>query len=399
MPSINREFWALPVFAGISLAYAAWSREPVLWFLFYLCLVCMALALIYRVRNWERVTVTRSFRRAENVLEAGSDLRIVLHAHVQGFLPWPWLELRDNLPRGLERQLQGKPGGHMAWGRRGSVQYVPYVLLNLPRGIYRWEAVRIFSGDPLGLVSFQNRIVLPDQLVVYPRTVELSALNFFPRQLEGTMATRRAFSQGASQLVGIRDYRPGDRLSLIHWKSTAKTGKLQTKEFDPLVMNSSLLILDCSTDAWDSGQDSAFEEAVSAAASLAKAALFHGMPFRFRSNFERRQEELRVSTQAEFYQLLLYLAAIAPVGRSLLSQSLYQELFVQDSNIIIITSSRGEEVKEILYRLSARGNAVTVIQVDQGQGNDAPRPHPGFAHKVFRIKKVEDLSPVQGKRM
>lgn len=398
MPSLNRQFWLLPIFAGTALAYAGWSDESLLWFFFYLCLACMALALLYRARNWKTVTVTRSFRSAENILEAGSDLRIVLLAQVKGYLPWPWLELRDELPRTLEKHILGKSGGHLVWARKGSVQYVPYFLKNLPRGIHHWGSVRLSSGDPLGLVSFQDRIDLSNQLVVYPRTVELKGQHFFPLRVEGAAAARKAVNQGTTQLVGIRDYRPGDRLSLIHWKSTAKTGKLQTKEFDTLLLNSSLLFLDCSADAWAGEADSAFEEAVSAAASLAKAALLQRIPLRFCSNVGWKSLELEVVSQAQYYQLLLRLAAIAPTGKGLLSKSLYRELFIQDSNVIVITSGQGEEIMEILYRLSARGNAVTVIQVTQKARTELLSPRPGSALKLIRIQRAKDLNPSQGKR-
>lgn len=395
MSSLNREFWLLPIFAGISLAFAAWSEEPILWFLFYLCLGCIALALVYKLRNWKLVTLTRTFSISGNILEAGSDLRVLLYARVRGIWPWPWLELKDNIPRSLEKHLSGKSSGHLAWPRRGSEQYVPYTLRAVPRGIHPWGAVQLSSADPLGLVSFHDHIELQDHLVVYPRTVELRAMNFFPRRVEGTVTARKARNQEATQLVGIRDYQPGDRLSLIHWKSTAKTGELQTKEFDPLLMNSSLLVLDCSQDAWD---PEPFEEAVSVTASLAKAALFQRIPLRFRTNSGRRHEEIIVSTQDDYFHLLLRLARITPVASHLLSQSLYRELFIQDSNVILVTSGRSEEIKGILFRLSTRGNAVTVIQVDQEPTTELVRPRPGSALKLFNIKEAKDLSPHQRKR-
>lgn len=397
MPNINREFWALPIFAGISLAYATWLEEPVLWFLVYLCLGCIALAMLYRWRNWKLVKLTRSFRSEEKILEAGSDLRIVLWAETTSYLPWPWLELRDNLPGTLEKHLVGQAGGHMVWARRGSVQYTSYTLKNLPRGIHNWDSVWVNSGDPLGLISYRGKIQESNQLVVYPKTVELGPLNFFPRRIEGAVMAKKAVNQGATQFVGIREYRPGDRLSLIHWKSTAKTSQLQSKEFDPLLMNSSLIILDCSADAWQRDHDPDFEEAVSVAASLVKAALLQRIPVRFRSNYGNKNEQLSVSNQSDYFRLLLHLAAIAPTGRSLLSQSLYGEIFIQDSNVVIVTSGRGEEVREILYRISARGNAVTVITVNSQAGN-GPRPRLGQSLNMLRISKAEDLSPGQGKK-
>jgi len=66
--------------------------------------------------------------------------------------------------------------------------------------------------------------------------------------------------------------------------------------------------------------------------------------------------------------------------------------------VVIVTSGRGEEVREILYRISARGNAVTVITVNSQAGN-SPRPRLGQSLNMLRISKAEDLSPGQGKRM
>lgn len=392
MATVNREFWVLPIFAGISLTYAAWLMEPVLWFLMYLCLACMILAVAYRWRNWQLITVARTFRTKNYIMEAGANLLVVLRAETSSLLPWPWLELRDSLPRTLEKNITGVSGGHMVWARKGAVQHTSYMLKNLPRGVHTWDTVSINSGDPLGLITYQGRVKMPGQIVVYPRTVELQARYFFPRRAEGSAMARKTLTQGLTQLVGVRDYRPGDRLSLIHWKSTAKTNQLYSKEFEPLLMNSSLVVLDCSADAWKPGHDPAFEEAVSVAASLIKAALLQRIPARFHSNHGKRHEQLAVASQTEYFQMLLLMASIAPTGRRLLSQSLYRELFVQDSNVIIVSSGQGEEMTDILYRLSARGNSVTVIRVNGHTDSTQPRA-PG-AMNVLNITKAEELNPL-----
>lgn len=388
MANINREFWALPVFAGLSLVYALWLEEPILWFLVYLCLACMALALVYRWRDWRQISVSRSFRTDQQIVEAGGSLRVVLWAEVLGRLPWPWLELQDSLPPVLENKLEGKSGGHMVWAKKGSVQYTAYQINDIPRGVHTWDTVVMKSSDPLGLVSYNGRIKIPNQLVVYPRTIELQALNFFPRRVDGSVRAKRIINQGLTQLMGIREYRHGDRLSLIHWKSTAKTNQLYSKEFEPLQMDSSLVVLDCTIGVWKRGFDPAFEEAVTVAASLVKAAMFRGIPVRFYSNHGKGREEVAVASQAEYYQLLLHLAAINPSGRRLLSQGLYKELFVQDNNVVIVTSGAGENLGGILHHLAARGNAVSVIQVGDQSDSDPGKPLP---YKVFRITKAEDL--------
>lgn len=389
MAGINRQFWGLPIFAGLSLAYALWLKESILWFLVYICLACMVLAMVYRWRNWRQISVSRSFKTDDYIIEAGGKLRVVLWAEVLSRLPWPWLELRDNLPSALERNLVGKSGGYMAWAKKGSVQYATYMIKDIPRGIHTWDTVMINSGDPLGLVSYSGRLKIPKQLVVYPRTIELPVLNFFPRRVDGSVRAKKIYNQGLTELMGVRDYRWGDRLSLIHWKSTAKTNQLYSKEFEPLQMDSSLIVLDCTIGSWKRGEDPAFEEAVTVGASLAKAAALQGIPARFYSNHGKGREQLAVSSKAEYNQLLLHLAAIAPTGRYLLSQGLYRELFIQDNNVVIVTSGAGENLGAILHHLFARGNAVSVIRVgEETSGSESGRPLP---YKVYNINKAEDL--------
>ena len=66
--------------------------------------------------------------------------------------------------------------------------------------------------------------------------------------------------------MSLRDYRPGDPLRRVHWRSYAKTGEPVVKEFQDEYFTRHALILD--TFAVPGG-DEAFEEAVSVAASFA----------------------------------------------------------------------------------------------------------------------------------
>jgi len=395
LASVNREFWALPVFAGISLAYASWLNEPVLWFLVYLCLACMALAMLYRWRSWESIQVVRSFYTAKVVIEAGVDIKVILKVKTFSRLPWPWLELEDNLPPALTRNLWvGKPGGITVWTRQGALRYIEYNLVGLPRGIHNWDTVTVNSGDPLGLVSYEGRTKTSSQLVVYPRTIKLQAMNFFPRRVDGTVSAKRSLNHDFSQLVGIREYRPGDKLSLIHWKSTAKTNQLQTKEFAPFLMDSSLVVLDCSIGSWKPGYNPSFEEAITISASLVKAAWLQRIPVRFHSNQGNKNQQFSVASHGEFSRLLLHLATLDTTGRQFLSQSLFREFSNHGSNVVVITSGVGGDLQKMLNRLAARGNAVTVIKVsDQPVKINYQRPKAGGYLNMFSVSKAEDLIP------
>lgn len=391
----------MPLFTCIALLSAAWIHKPLLWFLFYLGLGCVLLAMLFRWRNWSSLEITRSFNTDKTIMEAGSTLMVILRAKVFSLLPWPWLELQDVLPPALARNTNRDPKGNLVWARKGVVQYVTFLVPSLPRGIHQWDTLQYKSGDPLGFVSYHGRINQPAKMLVYPRTIELPTWTFFPRRVEGSVMAKKTFNQSHVQLAGIREYQPGDRLSLIDWKSTAKTGDLLSKEFEPLLMSFSLVVLDCTIDSWKRDFDPAFEEAVTVAASLVKGAVAAHIPTRFHSNYTRQRGQMSITSKADYYTLLGHLAAIASDGRDIITQLLNQELFLRDNNVVVVTSQRTKaKMQQVLRHMSARGNSVTLIMVngvDQPQSNISPRID-GFYTEIF-IDKAEDLIQAREKEV
>ena len=85
----------------------------------------------------------------------------------------------------------------------------------------------------------------------------------------------------SSQVIGTRDYRPGDSLRQIHWRSTARTGELIVKEFADDQDLSLSVVLDLSEDgSLGEGKHSTFETAIRIAASLGYFANHNNLPFR-----------------------------------------------------------------------------------------------------------------------
>ena len=83
----------------------------------------------------------------------------------------------------------------------------------------------------------------------------------------GGEALSNAIGQ-SGEFLGLRDYRPGDALRHIHWKSWAKTGRPIVKEFEDVFFPRYGLVLD---NFAGPGDEDLFEEAVSVAASFASA--------------------------------------------------------------------------------------------------------------------------------
>jgi uncharacterized protein (DUF58 family) len=171
---------------------------------------------------------------------------------------WAWL-IEQN--RRLEIAEHPVPG----LAPRATVQ-VPVTAMPRRRGRARFRGVSVARPDPLGLVRALRTQALPDTLVVLPRRYPLP-----PLELPGTRRYQPggislASSVGDSQeFLSLRDYRPGDPLKRIHWRSWARARKPIVREYqDEFFVRHGLVL-----DTFVPSATELFEEAVSVAASFA----------------------------------------------------------------------------------------------------------------------------------
>ena len=140
-------------------------------------------------------------------------------------------------------------------------------LLPLRRGILRFTGVTVARPDVLGLFRAFRRLSAPQTVLILPKRHPLPpiALPGAMKYQEGGVAL--AASVGSSEeFVALRDYRQGDPLRHIHWRSWARIGKPIVKEFEDEFFVRHALVLDTFT---DEPHNELLEEAVSVAASFA----------------------------------------------------------------------------------------------------------------------------------
>ncbi|MEO6808149.1 MAG: DUF58 domain-containing protein [Isosphaeraceae bacterium] len=102
------------------------------------------------------------------------------------------------------------------------------------RGRYQFEAVDLITRAPFGLLERRLTVASPDDLIVYPTVGQLSR-RWQQAHREATESRRgRRHDRTARQQEyhGLRDYRPGDNLRSIHWRTSARVGQLMVKEFE-----------------------------------------------------------------------------------------------------------------------------------------------------------------------
>src|SRR5260370_4620783 len=80
-----------------------------------------------------------------------------------------------------------------------------------------------------------------------------------------------------SEFYGIREYQPGDPLRRVHWRSSARMGRLAVVEYEHDVSVDLTLVLDARRGSEvGSGADTTLETAVTVTASLARLVLQRG---------------------------------------------------------------------------------------------------------------------------
>ena len=149
--------------------------------------------------------------------------------------------------------------------RPGHTVSQPLDIPGLRRGIVTVGPATTVRSDPIGLLRREHAFEDVHDVYVHPRTVSLPSTSAgLIRDLEGS-PTRRLVDSDMS-FHAIREYAPGDSRRQIHWKSTAKTGRLMVRQYEESRRSRMAVVLGVAEHEYADPDE--FELAVSCAASL-----------------------------------------------------------------------------------------------------------------------------------
>lgn len=315
-------------------------------------------------------------------------------------LPMFLLEINEvtDLPGYSNRVKFSLPsGGSYTWHSRG---------LCPGRGQYRIGSLRAKIYDPLGLFSITSDIAGIKYLNVAPAVIDLPDFKVLPRREPG-MNTRRWFAGEPGQNASrVREYFSGDSLRHIHWHSTAHTGQLMVKEYDPDLTRSYYfddiwIILDLHRDtALGEGEETIAEYGIKIAASLVKKYLDEEKKVAFMVSGDNSYLYQPDNSLAHEQNINRALALLKPSGSVHLDSLItsQEERITPGSAVIVITCADYTRLSAPLHRLLNRGSASTVILLDplsfggDKTAVDTSRALTAIGINTLIVKRGDDIS-------
>ncbi len=294
--------------------------------------------------------------------QAGDLLRASYTVRNTSRLPKLWLEAHNptTLPVGL-------PGQAVSIGPRGERSWSVRVPLTR-RGHYRVEPLALRTGDPLGLFESNATVGSHSTVIVYPRVEDLPGWRLPPAFIEGSHAHPVHTPHTTPHATSIRPYAPGDSYNRIHWRSTARQGELQVKEFE----------LEQTADVWiffdlqvgthaGRGDESTLEYGVRVAAAIAARALLENR------NVAMSASGMRIGLlppdrgARQYQKVMQTLAAVTDDGDRPLAEVMVEGVsrLRRGMTAVIITASLERSWVRPLSGLRVRGVETAVILLDQ----------------------------------
>ena len=323
-----------------------------------------ALCLLFVVAwVWPRVAIrgmTISRRLDPGTPTVGDSYEEVIEVRRQGWVPAPWVEVRD-----LSQIPDYQPGRVISVGGE--------VVKWKSRGVYRRRGWMAFGPtslrvrEPFGLFDQEMKLTQRTSILVYPRVRPIPDLLTASAQQVGSSPSLGAWADYPPETGGVRDYTTGDSFGRIHWALSARHGKLMSKTFEQPLTTDLWILLDLDRNVHSGeGEESTVEYAVSLAASMASQVHSRGRQVGLIANDSKGTilEPHRAVRQDRL--ILDYLAVAQADGRTPLTQTLAWDKIrrLPRRAIAVITPSADPDWVRLLQAVRGRRTTLIVFYLD-----------------------------------
>jgi uncharacterized protein (DUF58 family) len=278
-----------------------------------------------------------------------------------------------------------------------------YEALPTLRGDWRIGPFYFWGGDPFGFFKNERLVDEYTELIVVPvpfriRMEALDSVSHRPKDETATIA-----KPGESvEFLGVREYREGDGMRKIHWRSSAKHGELITKQFE-LNVASTISFLLLNTPELGRGAEperTPLEDSLRIIISLAQAAILSGFEVSFTELGAENQHSTRSGSGRQFLSdLSIDLARIGNGTDIKIDDELkwVVKLVPEASSLFVLMASFSNAEKQLFRHLRERFKRLFIVHFDvksyekQQPTVNTPRTAGSAEYLLYRIQYDDDL--------
>jgi len=394
--------WSIAMVWMCCLAYVLFQGgKTSLMLLSMVTLLCVYLAIagFSGVRRAQGVRKLSSGPDHEELLHAGDQVQVQLSLTIPGFLPLPYVVVREMLHRHNGESWSFKESliPNMRGNGELSFQTPP-----LERGKYVFSETECASEDIFGLIEHRGKFKAKGEFRVLPRTVFIPYWQLYDRKsrLSGPQTALTRSRRETTQINGVRDYVYGDRLSRIHWNATAKTGNWKSKEFEHESVPKTILVLDALATSYEHGE--AFEIAVSTAASLLEYGARERMGMGLLTLSEETSFMAPSESLLERQKMMHHLVDIQYNGQDthlLPGVERIARQLPQGAYFVVISPQKDEKILELLRWADTRGMTPCHILIDTSESRRSAEWNAmlrGRGTRSFTVSHLQELPTVMG---
>ncbi|MGG1617292.1 DUF58 domain-containing protein [Paenibacillus sp. NRS-1782] len=351
---------------------------------------------VRRVRGSRQLSQGSEFG---DLLHAGDQVHVKLSLSLPGFLPLPYIIVREVLKRHTGESWSFEDS--VVPSMKGSGQ-LAFQTPALERGSYYFAQTECVSEDIFGLLEHKGMLNAPGEFRVLPRTVFIPywQLNDRRSRMSGPQTVQTRTRRETTQINGVRDYVYGDRFSRIHWNATARTGSWKSKEFEHETVPKTMLVLDIHTKHYVNADQ--FELAISSIASLLEYGGRERMGVGLCTAGETGTVFQPSEQMMERQRMMHHLVDIHTTSQGSLMAAVESGVrqFPQGCYFVLISPLKDHQALELLRWADTRGMTPSHIYIGEGSSEGQAEEWMGMLRtrgiQGYHVPSLEELPAVMG---
>lgn len=356
----------------LSFSYAMFQGGFVSWFVFYSFLPVLIYSFLVLCYPLGDLKVNRLIKKRE--LFSGETLQVTIEFKRRFPFPLFYLMVEDQLPNNNESNKplpnSAKSKGLFSLGFSRKTTF-SYKVENMPRGEFQFLAVGLSTGDLFGFIKKRRIVALPETVVVYPKVQTLKKWTPGDHAFGGTHRSKKHFEHDITSISSIRDYVPGDKMSWMDWKATARVNHLVTKQFEYPLNRDIVVVFDRFVERNEAGRK-AFETGTSLAASLVERGIGLGASVGFISIGKESSYFQSTNHSAHKWTIFDHLARANPDGSGEATYALtrYLQQLPHHATFLYVTTHLSTKVLNLFNEIRIRGLTIEIFYINEERRED-----------------------------